>query len=201
MSQSTVSLAATAVVVLHLLSAAQAQIIPEFLSFGYCPTAAPMKDLDLNKFAGTWFTIERIPNQYVATASCIYTNYTVDDTGLSTHEFGKNAAGEALVIQSKIKSNKPGEALTVVAQGVPEAPLKIVATDYDTYACLESCLQYPAFKAQFAWVLTKKPATSIEAAKTCKEILKEKMSIASTSFKKVKQGRGCDYPTWARGSE
>ncbi|KAF2362181.1 Lipocalin/cytosolic fatty-acid binding domain [Trinorchestia longiramus] len=159
-----------------------------------------MEGLDLNKFAGTWFTIERIPNQYVETASCIYTNYTVDGSGLLTHEFGKNAVGEAITIQSQMKANKPGEAMTVISDGVPEAPLKIVATDYDTYACLESCLQYPAFKAQFAWILTKKPASSIEAAKTCHDILKTKMSIDSSSFKKVKQGRGCEYPTWARNS-
>ncbi|XP_018027662.1 crustacyanin-A2 subunit isoform X2 [Hyalella azteca] len=191
---------ALVLVTLQIVSPALGQIIPEFLGFGYCPETPPQADLDLAKFSGTWFTVTRVPNVYDALASCIYTNYTLDaDNNLAVQAFGKNAAGEETVVNSAIKSNKPNEPLTVVSTGVPEAPLKIVATDYSTYACLESCLQYVAFKAQFAWVLTKKPASSIEATNICTEIFKNKMGIAASTMKKVTQGRGCEYPSWARG--
>ena len=67
--------------------------------------------------------------------------------------------------------------------------LQILATDYETYACLQSCINYFGFRAEFAWILTKEPTKSNEARQTCRQIMEAKIDFDISKLQKVFHGR------------
>ncbi|KAK8723675.1 hypothetical protein OTU49_011489 [Cherax quadricarinatus] len=137
--------------------------IPEFLEFGDCANVTLKTDFDPVKYAGLWFDIESVPNEYQHTKQCIIQYYTWTGTHMDVATRGLSEKGKKVqqgaVMHKEIEAtDNPDPAyMTVVASGVPEAPYQIVATDYRSYSCVYSCIEYFGFRAEFSWVFGRTP--------------------------------------------
>ncbi|KAK4322316.1 hypothetical protein Pmani_006922 [Petrolisthes manimaculis] len=77
--------------------------------------------------------------------------------------------------------------MTVTAAGVPAAPYQILETDYRTYSCVYSCLEYFGFRAEFAWVFGRTPTLSTNTRARCHQVLTQ-INVQSTKMVPVVQG-------------
>ncbi|XP_070001405.1 crustacyanin-A2 subunit [Penaeus vannamei] len=172
--------------------------IPDFLEMGDCAKVVLKEDFDPVKYSGLWFDIESVPNQYQHTKKCVTQNYTwtgeymnVATRGL-TDEDEKVRQGAVMHVE-EYDVEKPDPAyMTVDAAGVPAAPYQIIATDYRTYSCVYSCLEYFGFRAEFAWVFgrtTTLPPSTI--AKCHKKFTS--MGVDPKKMFPIVQGAACPY--------
>ncbi|XP_068223697.1 apolipoprotein D-like [Palaemon carinicauda] len=172
--------------------------IPEFLELGQCYNATLKDGFDPVKYQGVWFTIQSVPNEYENSKSCNTMNYTWHDdrilsVGRGLSEEGKKIKQVSEIMEEFELREPPHPAyMTVIAAGVPESPYEIVSTDYVTYSCIHSCLEYFGFKAEFFWVLGRTPHISQDSVAHCHQALTE-FGANTSKLVDVVQGEPCPY--------
>ncbi|XP_063613025.1 crustacyanin-A2 subunit-like [Penaeus indicus] len=172
--------------------------IPDFLELGDCAKVVLKENFDPVKYAGLWFDIESVPNQYQHTKKCVTQNYTwtgeymnVGTRGL-TDEDEKVRQGAVMHVED-YDVEKPDPAyMTVDASGVPAAPYQIIATDYRTYSCVYSCLEYFGFRAEFAWVFGRTPTLPPSTIARCHKKFTG-MGVDPKKMFPIVQGETCPY--------
>lgn len=82
--------------------------------------------------------------------------------------------------------------MTVEAAGVPAAPYQIVSSDYRTYSCVYSCLEYFGFRAEFFWVFGRTPTLPAEKIRLCHETF-DNLGIDYKKMVPIIQGEPCPY--------
>ncbi|XP_076028822.1 crustacyanin-C1 subunit-like isoform X2 [Oratosquilla oratoria] len=171
--------------------------IPDFLEFGSCTEFDLIKDFDPMKYSGVWFDIVTVPNEYQHTKHCVTQNYTwtgenmvVATKGL-TEDGRKVRQGAVMHVEQSRQPPDPAH-MTVIATGVPEAPYQITDTDYVNYACVYSCMEYVGFRAEFAWVFSRKPQLEEKYIERCRTNLQEK-GVDPDKMVEVRQGDSCPY--------
>nr|XP_053646897.1 crustacyanin-A2 subunit-like isoform X3 [Cherax quadricarinatus] len=172
--------------------------IPEFLEFGDCANVTLKTDFDPVKYAGLWFDIESVPNEYQHTKQCIIQYYTWTGTHMDVATRGLSEKGKKVqqgaVMHKEIEAtDNPDPAyMTVVASGVPEAPYQIVATDYRSYSCVYSCIEYFGFRAEFSWVFGRTPTLPPTTIAICHHALTT-MGVDPEKMNTILQGEECPY--------
>lgn len=172
--------------------------IPEFLEMGQCFNATLKDDFDPVKYQGMWFAIQSVPNEYENSKSCNTMNYTWHDDRIVSVGRGLNEEGKKIKQVSEIMEEfelrePPHPAyMTVIAAGVPESPYEIVSTDYVTFSCVHSCLEYFGFKAEFLWILGRTPHLPQEYITHCREALAE-FGVDPAKLIDIPQGEPCPY--------
>jgi len=168
--------------------------IPEFLEFGSCAEAEVQEGLNLDKYSGIWFAQEMVPNEYTDIESCSMANYTYNGEIMTVVERGMTY-DDRKARQNTIMRWAPDEGprvMTVERDGVPSAPYKIVATDYENYSCAYSCMGFMGFRAAFSWIFTRKPDADKSYVALCRDLLASS-GIDPTAMQAHKQGEGCPY--------
>ncbi|XP_064105566.1 apolipoprotein D-like [Macrobrachium nipponense] len=172
--------------------------IPEFLEMGPCFNATLKDDFDPVKYQGVWFAVQSVPNEYENAKSCNTMNYTWHDDRIVSVGRGLNEEGKKIKqvteIMEEFELREPPHPayMTVIAAGVPESPYEIVSTDYVTFSCVHSCLEYFGFKAEFLWVLGRTPHIPREYITHCREALAE-FGVDPDKLIDIPQGETCPY--------
>ncbi|KAG0710753.1 Crustacyanin-A2 subunit [Chionoecetes opilio] len=169
---------------------------PSFLEFGSCAELTLMEDFDPVKYSGLWFDIESVPNEYQHTKKCVTQNYTWTGEQMNVATKGLTVDDQK-VRQSAVMVRDDGTenpaSLLVHAAGVPEAPYKVIATDYRTFSCVYSCLDgYVGFMAEFMWVFSRTPTLPAAKIKYCYDIFIS-MGIHPKKMVPVVQEHPCPY--------
>ncbi|KAK7073660.1 hypothetical protein SK128_000732 [Halocaridina rubra] len=101
---------------------------------------------------------------------------------------------QSAVMRVEIESvQEPNPAhMTVDAAGVPAAPYQIISSDYRTYSCVYSCLEYFGFRAEFFWIFGRTPTLPAEKIKLCHETL-ENLGVNYEKMVPIVQGEPCPY--------
>ncbi|XP_045123581.1 crustacyanin-A2 subunit-like [Portunus trituberculatus] len=196
MTITTLKVAVAAVAALTVLLQAghvRAFGIPEFLEFGECPPIEPMANLNFERYAGFWFDIDMVPNEYADITNCTMTNYTWTGDLMVVEARGLNREGLKMKQGSFMHptEGQPG-VLTVEAEGVPSAPYVIVDTDYETYACVHSCMAMMGFRAAFSWIVSRRPSLDPALIAHCKDQLHQ-WDVDTSTMLPVSQGKDCPY--------
>ncbi|KAK7078902.1 hypothetical protein SK128_015572, partial [Halocaridina rubra] len=145
-------------------------------------------------YSGVWFAQEMVPNEYSSIITCSMTNYTWIGNLMRVVERGLTSEGRKVRQNSIIRPDEDGEEgeMIVDAEGVPSAPYQILATDYENYACVHSCLSFMGFRAAFSWIYTRKPNTDHTYVVLCRDYFAEK-GVDPNPLKPMKQGKDCPY--------
>jgi len=131
------------------------------IGFGDCPTVPTQAHLDINKYLGLWYEIERFPAIFEGD-NCGTANYSLKDNGnikvdnrYITDGVVHNAIGEASVRDFSVDE----ATLDVVfANAGPAGDYEVIETDYTSYSLIWSCkANFHLINTQFAWILTRDP--------------------------------------------
>ncbi|XP_037793488.1 uncharacterized protein LOC119588951 [Penaeus monodon] len=168
-----------AVVVAGVVAVAEGLFgIPEFLELGGCANVTLMEDFDPVKYQGLWFDIASVPNEYQVTKQCISQNYTWTGNEMRVLSRGLSADGMKVrqgmyMVPEEFESPTNPAHMTVIMDGMPESPYEVISTDYTTYSCVYSCLEYFGFRAEFFWLFSRTPWVSSWAKETCQQELED----------------------------
>ncbi|XP_042859954.1 crustacyanin-C1 subunit-like [Penaeus japonicus] len=171
--------------------------IPDFLELGSCANVTLMEDFSPVKYQGLWFDVKNTPNEYQATKECISQNYTWTGDRMQVVSRGLTDDGmkvrQSMYMVPEEYEYPPNPAhMTVIMEGMPESPYQIISTDYTSYSCVYSCLEYIGFRAEFFWLFSRTPWVSSRGRETCLQEL-EDLGIDHTKMEDIRQGETCPY--------
>ncbi|XP_071527885.1 uncharacterized protein [Panulirus ornatus] len=171
--------------------------IPDFLEFGTCANVTLMENFDPVKYTGLWFDIESVPNEYQLTKACVSHKYSWKDDHMNVVSRGLSQDDQKIRVSLAFlpdEEHLPQDParMKVIAEGTPESPYLVIDTDYRTFSCVYSCLEYFSFRAEFFWLFGRTPTLPEHTANRCHERLTA-MGIDYTKMAVIRQGETCPY--------
>ncbi|XP_064456918.1 lopap-like [Ornithodoros turicata] len=157
---------------------------------GLCPSVKEKDDVDLEQFMGTWYEVLRTPFIMESFVNCVKFHYLdkgdTDNIAVRlkgeratvSSVFSTNDRGTAVVIDGEInvKDGKPGS-ITLKANSFKyTSPMRVVATDYTTYAVLWACennLISGIARRENIWVLSRTYTLNVTMQKVIMDHLKK----------------------------
>jgi len=127
--------------------------------FGKCPPVTVKQNLDVSKYLGDWYEIEKFFFLVEGSQKCIRANYSlkadghiqVFNRGIGSDGTEVTATGDGYPPDSNVAAK-----LAVEFNGSPRVPYWIVDTDYDQYSLVWSCAEILGFaQTDFAWILSR----------------------------------------------
>ncbi|XP_066941255.1 crustacyanin-C1 subunit-like [Macrobrachium rosenbergii] len=191
-------------VALVLVAGAVADKVPDFVTKGKCPavneqTLWAAQKPNHSRFGGTWYQYAITSNPYQLLDQCVRLQYDFNGSGFDAKAYGITAEGNTLKRQGQIAPMPLGDPHLMVAfdNSFP-APLVILDTDYDNYACLYSCMDYNfEYHSDFSFIFTRSPTPSSTYIKKC-ETAFSSIGLDLSRFFKTVQGPRCPYNDLAR---
>lgn len=156
---------------------------------GLCPLVKEKDDVDLDKFMGTWFEVLRTPFIMEYFVNCVKFHYL--DKG-DADNIAVRLKGERATMSSVFSNRDRGSAVVIDGEvntrdGAPyhitlkansfqyTSPLRVVATDYTSYAVLWACennLISGIVRRENIWVLSRKRTLNITMQKVIMDHLR-----------------------------
>nr|BAB85482.1 biliverdin binding protein-I [Samia ricini] len=126
--------------ILMTIAVASAEVVLD----GACPHVQPVKDFDINAYAGKWYEIKKLPLANEGKGQCAIATYTLDGDSLKVKNSHVINGVEKYVLGVAKKAddaNGSGKLVLTVTVGKFSrvAPLWILTTDYTNYAVSYSC--------------------------------------------------------------
>ncbi|XP_066941246.1 crustacyanin-A2 subunit-like [Macrobrachium rosenbergii] len=170
--------------------------LPDFLLAGKCPDVSLQSNFDVRKYAGRWFMTEIIENPYMPMKKCISSKYDLDERedAFQVTTSGLDVNDEHESLQGKIyhTSRFPKGHLHLDFPGVIGSPYKVIETDYESYSCVYSCIDWSGYKTEFGFVFSRTPENEGDATEKCAEVF-EKNGVDFDNFVSVPHSSDCDY--------
>ncbi|XP_044746729.1 apolipoprotein D-like [Coccinella septempunctata] len=162
--------------------------------FGKCPEIdSVQKNFDLNKYTGRWFEAEKYFANFELGKKCIFADYSLFENGtmkvlnqdinINTHKKSSiegNARPAGDDKEGKLLVNFPRRGVRV------DAPYWVLETDYDSYAVVWACSEYPMVSTKYAWILTRKRDPSEETLKKAYQVF-ERLNLSKKDLFKTDQ--------------
>jgi len=128
--------------------------------FGGCPVVPTQDHLDISKYLGLWYEIERFPAIFEGDF-CTTANYTLKANGKINVDnryiedgVVHNVVGEASVRDVTVDEST----LDVIFNNGPAGDYRVIDTDYVNYSLIFSCKSVASvINIEFAWILTRVP--------------------------------------------
>merc|ERR1712002_60285 len=161
--------------------------------FGSCPKVPTQKTMDVQKYLGLWYEIERFPSFFEGD-NCGTANYTVKANGNITVDnryiengVEHNALGEAY---QQDPANDPAYLGVSFFNAGPVGDYRVVETDYNMYSLVYSCRSIAGLLyGQFAWILARVPQPDPAIVARLKDLLSS-YSVDISHFEAINQ-TGC----------
>ncbi|XP_066942281.1 crustacyanin-A2 subunit-like [Macrobrachium rosenbergii] len=170
--------------------------IPDFLEKGDCAKVGVFPKFDLRRYSGRWYQTEIIKNAYQPYTKCINSFYDYSEPmfGFKVRTAGFSPEGEHKKLEGKIYPTKdfPASHMLIDFPTVMGWPYEVVDTDYDTYSCAYSCVDWNAYKTEFAFVFSRTPENNGPATAKCKAIF-NKHGVDFSKFLTVPHTDDCVY--------
>ncbi|XP_068226348.1 crustacyanin-C1 subunit-like [Palaemon carinicauda] len=182
-----------------LVAAAAADVVPDFVIKGKCPAVDEHKlwteQLPNHyKFGGVWYQHALSTNPYQLLKRCVRIQYDFDGKGFDVKAVGLTSEGSQLKRTGKIVPMPLGDPhLMINLENSFPAPLIILDTDYDNYACLYSCMDYNyEHHSDFAFFFARTPDAYDKYNNKCIAAF-DGIGFDSNRLIKTEQGTTCNY--------
>ncbi|XP_066942558.1 crustacyanin-C1 subunit-like [Macrobrachium rosenbergii] len=187
--------------VLVAVACAVADKVPDFVIKGKCPVVDERKLWEEqrpnhSKFGGTWYQYAITNNPYQLLDQCVRLQYDFNGQSFDASATGITADGKLLKRFGDIAPMPLGDPHLMVAfEESFAAPLVILETDYDNYACLYSCMDYNfGYYSDFSFIFTRDSTPNDSHVRKCEAAFKN-IGIDTSRFFKTVQGSNCPYET------
>nr|AZL30770.1 bilin-binding protein [Antheraea pernyi] len=189
--------------ILTILGVASAEVILN----GACPAVEPVKDFDMNAYAGTWYEVKKLPLANEGKGQCGTALYTLDGDSYKVKNSHVINGVEKYVTGTVNKAADANNAaklqITVtVGRFTRVGPLWILATDYSNYAVSYSCKydQKSNTHRLNLWVLSRTKGLSSEVQATVDAFLSSNFSnVDASKFITIDLSEGACQTRSSRG--
>ncbi|ROT83804.1 crustacyanin subunit A [Penaeus vannamei] len=182
----------TTLVAAALVALVSADGIPDFVVPGRCAKVANQDKFDLRRYSGRWYQTQIIDNAYQPYTRCIHSNYDYSDSdyGFKVTTAGFSPNNE--YSDCRARSTHKGLPAAHMLSYVFAAPYEVVETDYDSYSCVYSCIDWNGYKSEFGFVFSRTPQTSGPANDKCASVFR-KNGVDFALFNDVAHTAECVY--------
>lgn len=135
-----------------------------------CPTVKTVKSLNLDRYIGKWYLIERIPNPFDF-GTCVTAEYSLNVDG------SINITNSQTVNGNLQSSSAPGNVIAPGILGIrfPRlpgiTPYNVLATNYEDYAVVSSCYNVNNQYFEAAWILSREKTLETKYLKKILRVL------------------------------
>lgn len=150
---------------------------------GSCPKVNSTASFTIDRFLGKWFEISAFPYFYSVGSSCVTWSFDHLENGTLSLMTFQHRLGLDEYSSAKCELVRPGVFLVSYPYSViprADSDYYVIGTDYENYAVLFSCSNTFFFKAQNAWILSRKSVLEESLLEEAKSYLKAEG--ISTSF-------------------
>merc|ERR1711915_177069 len=175
--------------------------VPDFVIKGKCPVVDEQslweqQQPNHSKFGGVWYQQAITNNPYQLLDQCVRLQYDFNGKSFDAKATGITPEGNLLKRFGEIAPMPLGDPHLMVAfENSFPAPLVILDTDYNNYACLYSCMNYNfGYYSDFNFIFTREPTPSDSYIKKCEGVFKN-IGVDTNRFLKTVQGTSCPYET------
>ncbi|ROT83794.1 crustacyanin subunit A [Penaeus vannamei] len=185
----------TTLVAAALVALVSADGIPDFVVPGRCAKVANQDKFDLRRYSGRWYQTQIIDNAYQPYTRCIHSNYDYSD---SDYGFKVTTAGfsptTSTRLQGKIYPQRTSllPTCSLISLRYFSPPYEVVETDYDSYSCVYSCIDWNGYKSSSASSSPAPPQTSGPANDKCASVFR-KNGVDFALFNEVAHTAECVY--------
>ncbi|KAM4534059.1 apolipoprotein D-like [Odontesthes bonariensis] len=155
--------------------------------WGPCPCPRVQSDLDIDKFTGVWYEIEKIPTSFSKGTSVKGKYEKIDDETFNV-VYSMIVKGRTKKAEGIVKILHPEEPakLGISVSYKPFRPFWVLCTNYTKYAIVYSCRDYHLFHKQFVWILGRSCSLSPHLVQKAKDRL-EQEGIDTSSMTATEQ--------------
>ncbi|CAL4166092.1 unnamed protein product, partial [Meganyctiphanes norvegica] len=183
---------------------ADASTVPDFVVEGTCPVVDEKALWDKQKpnhakFAGVWYEVARTNNPYQLVKECTHSKLTyLQDKGFQHVTMGLDAEGglrrDGVTFPFITGANAATPHLSIQFENPSfAAPFVILDTDYDSYACIYSCMDFNnRYVSDFGFVWSRVPDMHPTKFDKCKAAFAS-ISVDTGRLETVKHGDTCNY--------
>ncbi|KAK4322107.1 hypothetical protein Pmani_007120 [Petrolisthes manimaculis] len=170
--------------------------LPEYLLPGKCALPDLQDRFDLRRYSGRWYWSHIIENEYLPMETCVHSqyDYSYTDYGFKVRTAGFNSDKEYLRLEGQVYPTKefPAAHMLLDFPTVFAAPYQVLATDYESYSCIYSCIDTNGFKSEFGFVFSRSPTSDGSAEAKCAAVF-AKNGIDFSRFQRVSHNADCIY--------
>lgn len=176
-------------IIVIIANAAIAQV--PFL--GTCPNLEAAPHLELDKYLGKWYEVERYFAWFEFSGKCVTANYSLNDndTVKIVNKQISSLTGVASSIEGigRLIGRSDDSKLTVTFPSLPlpfDAPYWVLDTDYESYAVVWSCTNLGVFNVRNVWILTREPKPPVAVLEKAYQVI-DRNNISRAYFIRTDQ--------------
>ncbi|XP_068226335.1 crustacyanin-A2 subunit-like [Palaemon carinicauda] len=170
--------------------------IPEYLERGNCAEVGALPKFDLRRYSGRWYQTDVIEIPHQPYTRCINSFYDYSEPmyGFNVRTAGLTPEGTHEKNEGKIypTDENPASHMLIDFPTVLGYPYVVIDTNYETYACVYSCVDWNEYKTEFAFVFSRTPENNGPATAKCKKVF-SKRGIDFSKFVTVPHTEECTY--------
>ncbi|CAL4109326.1 unnamed protein product [Meganyctiphanes norvegica] len=138
---------------------------------GTCPNTNLVDNFDIDRFLGTWYEIKALNTVYQNIKSCHKSTFNRASNGVQIKAVGLDQHNKVITSLTNLTfTDHPAKFNTdFVSKDIP-APIEILDTDYDTYACMHSCVSVASIIEDMVFIYARKRTVSQAVIDKCLSI-------------------------------
>jgi len=144
-----------------------------------CPNAELKQNFDIDRFLGVWYEIQSQESPLQKIKTCHKSTYYRTDSGVQVKSQGLDKHKKYISTLTNLTFTENPAVFTTdfIGEDIP-VPLEVVDTDYESYACIHSCVAVASIVEDMIFVYARKRRVTLNLINNCLKLYYEYPGMA-----------------------